>query len=192
MHFLKHLPMGFGVLWALFWLYDLWSILDKMTVSVPSDLFWLLKRELELSTSNQMSPLWSLYEHPFYKNHIYPQVITYNACPQAPGGFCWPRSFCGLIFEPFFTNGCLNFLLDVFVGKSVWRGLVAFRPLLTLYKGIRTFEFSIKWAPSKAYAAIFFIRSASGKKIINNKTLEPYGLYHRQRHRVASDHWKSK
>ena len=41
--------------------------------------------ELELSVSDQMSPLWSLYEHPFHKNHIYPMDITYNAFPLALG-----------------------------------------------------------------------------------------------------------
>ena len=44
---------------------------------LPSDLFWLLKSELELSLPKPMSPSWSLYEYPFHKNHIYPQGITY-------------------------------------------------------------------------------------------------------------------
>ena len=54
---------------------------------LPFDLFWLLKSELELSISNQMSPVSSLNEHSFYENHKCPQGITYNACPRALGGY---------------------------------------------------------------------------------------------------------
>ena len=40
--------------------------------SCTSISFLLLKSELELSISKQITPILSLYEHPFYKNHIWP------------------------------------------------------------------------------------------------------------------------
>jgi hypothetical protein len=46
-----------------------------------------LKSVLQLSISNQMIPLLSLYEHPFPNNHMCPQGIIYNASPRALGGF---------------------------------------------------------------------------------------------------------
>ena len=82
---------------------DLWTILNKMCISnfylmywgkkgvvggggyLRSDLFWLWKSKLEILISNQKSPFWSLYKHPFYKNHVCPQDINYNACPRALG-----------------------------------------------------------------------------------------------------------
>ena len=45
-----------------------------------------LRIELELSISNQMSPLQSLYEHLFHKNYTCPQSIAHNACSQVLGG----------------------------------------------------------------------------------------------------------
>ena len=44
-----------------------------------------LKIELELSISNQMSPLQSLYKHLFHKNYTCPQSIAYNACSRPRG-----------------------------------------------------------------------------------------------------------
>ena len=38
-----------------------------------------LKRELEVSISNQMSPLQRLYEHLFHMKRIFPHSITNNA-----------------------------------------------------------------------------------------------------------------
>ena len=50
-------------------------------VKLPSDHFWLLKMELELSTSNQVSPFQSLYDHPFHKINIYNPGFTFNTWP---------------------------------------------------------------------------------------------------------------
>ena len=67
---------------------------------LPFVLFWLLKSELELSISSQKSPLLSLYEHPFHKNHTCRKSITYNASLRTLGDdlysgffFIWPLNY---------------------------------------------------------------------------------------------------
>ena len=66
------------------------------------NLFWILNSGLKILISIQMSPLWRLFEHPFHENYMCRQGITYNACPQAQGGFY--RSFYYLTFELFFLT----------------------------------------------------------------------------------------
>ena len=76
----------------------------------------ILKNKLELLIRNQMSPLYSLYAYPFYKNHICPQGVN-NAFPQAQGAMSTPN-FCYLSFELFLTKWvCQNFYL-MHLGKE--------------------------------------------------------------------------
>ena len=80
----------------------------------PSDLFWVFESELKVSISNQMSRLYCLYEHPFYKNHICPKGIAYNTCPWAVG-FCQPRNFYYLMYDLFLNKVAVTkILLDGF------------------------------------------------------------------------------
>jgi hypothetical protein len=54
--------------------------------------------------------------------------------------------------------------------------LVAFQSLLTLKKGTRTLDFQLNEPPLKFIRRPLPYEVPLGKKIINNKTLEPYGL----------------
>ena len=77
-----------------------------------------------------MSPLWNSYKHPFHKNHVCPQGITYNATPglyidtgPGPGGVCRHQSVCYLIFFNYFQqNDNLKKKLDTFGEKGAWEG----------------------------------------------------------------------
>ena len=56
--------------------------------------------EIEFSVSNQMSPLWGLWEYLFHKDHVTPFDTTYNVCTRALGGcvdtgvfVIWPSNY---------------------------------------------------------------------------------------------------
>jgi hypothetical protein len=72
---------------------------------------------------------------------------------------------------------------------GVGGGLVALRSFSTIKKGTRTLNFQSNDPPLKFLRQTLPYEVPLGKKIIinNNKTLEPYGLYYRQRYSVASD-----
>ena len=105
---------------------------------LPSDRFRLLKSELELSISNWLSPLSSLYEHCFYKNLICPHGITYNACP---GGLCRPPEFWLYDLWTIFNQMATTKFYPMYLGKKGVGGLVALQSLLTLKKWTKTLNF---------------------------------------------------
>ena len=109
---------------------------------MPSGLIRLLKRELEISVSNEMSPLWSFCNHPFHKNVICPKGITYNTCPDAPGGFVDP-GVCYLIFELCLTKWPSQNFHRIYWEEKCVMGLVALQSLLSLEKGTRNFDFQL-------------------------------------------------
>ena len=65
--------------------------------------------------------------------------------------------------------------------------LVTFQSLLTLKKGTRSLDFQSNAPPLKFKRRPLPQEVPLGEKNNNNKTLEPYGLYYRQRYSVASD-----
>ena len=101
----------------------------------------LKKNEIELLISNQMSPIWSLYEHPFRKTHICHQGLTYNARPPVPGGLCRHRSLVLWPLNYLRKNGCLKICIAWVWGKKGVGGLVALPSLLNLKKWNRTYNF---------------------------------------------------
>ena len=104
----------------------------------------LLRRTLELSISNQMSPLRS-YDHPFHKNLVF---------------FRERLSDLSTIFK---KMGNSKFY-GIHLGKrGYWERIVALRSLLTLNTGTITFNFHSNQHPSK------FIRPPHPKKLTRPK-----------------------
>ena len=76
---------------------------------------WLLKMALQLPIFNPMSPLRSVYYHPFYKNLKCPRDIPYNPCPE---------EYEGVLILKDIISGLLNYVrqnnyLEILTG-SVW------------------------------------------------------------------------
>ena len=80
----------------------------------------LLKSELELMFSTQMSPLWSLYHHPFHKNHIYPPGHNLQAYVQALGGCVGTGVLLSVLWIIFNKMAISKFVSIVFGGKRAW------------------------------------------------------------------------
>ena len=83
MAFSKFVWDGFGGDWLPIYLF--WLLKSELGLSISIEMSPLrrmfehsfhknhIKTELELSISSQLSPSWSLYEHPFHNNDICPK-----------------------------------------------------------------------------------------------------------------------
>ena len=103
--------------------------------------FWLLKRELELSISNRMSPQWNLYDHSFHTKPYLPRGIIYITCPRVLWGF---ELLLYDLWSSFDEVEILKIQSNAFEEKTVGGGgggLVAIRSLLTLKKGSSSIDF---------------------------------------------------
>ena len=92
-----------------------------------------------------MGPLQSIYDHPFYINHIYPQGIIYNLCPKSSRGVSsLETEFVELIIT-LNKMAVSKFSLDVFRKILGAEGrIVALQSQSTIKKSISPFNFQSK------------------------------------------------
>ena len=93
---------------------------------------WLLKRALKLPISDQMSPIWNLYDCPFHKDLKFPHGITYNPIPRTLWGLCQPQSHYYMSFGLFWTKYLFhNFSQMSLVKKGVVGEVGGIMPSIT-------------------------------------------------------------
>ena len=73
-------------------------------------------------TSNQMCPIWSLYDRLFNKNYIFPHGITYSPIPREIVGCVNTRGIIICFLHYFQQKGSHNFNLTRLVKSGVVRG----------------------------------------------------------------------
>ena len=86
---------------------------------LPSDHFWILKRELKLSIFNHLSSLRSFYHHFFHKNLICSWGISYNPSP----GVTLTQSYVIWSLDYFEQSGRLKMSIRCIRGQKIVGGV---------------------------------------------------------------------